>query len=165
MKLYAKVILIMFSTVVVIAAAILSSADPNRFKEEYPIEIENISNSPQNLFTSFRLTNSGTVTVALDKYCTIYWTNAAGYATDMFFAHNLGFARLVPGQAQELNVRAPADSKIWNISIGYTIMPGSLKRITEEIKGRLTGYEVPDDNFTCLISPDLTNETNEGRKR
>lgn len=104
-----------------------------------------------------RLENRGITTVRFNAYCTLYWTNRFGMATNSFFRHNQGYVTLDPGESALVEIPHPHESKVWETSFTYQIRPSAMARAINQLKFYLPGTWVPDNSFIGRFGPMITN--------
>jgi len=115
------------------------------------------SNSVQGPVAILQIRNNGKTPVRINAYCTIYWTNRFGVATNEFFQHNQGYAILRRGESNLVAVPHPSDAKVWETSFTYELRPGWLRRVYERITFFLPGAWAPDNSFRGRFGPLITN--------
>lgn len=146
----------MVGILLVVLVVLISLATPEE-RSQITIELEGTSNSISGPVTVLRLSNTGRISVRMNSYCTIYWTNASGVRTKVFFKHNLGNAVLHPGKSAAVAMTVPPEAKIWKSSFSRTIEPGIVRHIWNSISFYLPGGWTPDNSFIGQFGPLVTN--------
>jgi hypothetical protein len=140
--------------VVLVATLCLSSAEE---EPDVAIDFAGSSNSLQGPVTMLRLTNQGKTTIRLNAFCTIYWTNALGVSTNLFYDHHLGYVIIHPGRSELVAVAAPSDAKVWESAFTYEVRPWVGRRLWNRIRFFLPGTWVPNNSFLGRLGPVVTN--------
>jgi hypothetical protein len=123
------------------------------------IEITLVSHSCSSSGTNatLRLTNYGASAVAIDEFCTIYWTNQERIATNVFFKHTSAPDVLKPSHSIDIIVPSPPNSDIWQTSFSYSAVPSWSHRAIDEVKLFLSLHAKPDNTFSVRLGPLVTN--------
>jgi hypothetical protein len=133
---------------------VLSFAGAN---SESKVSVEYVGNSNSGATAILRLKNYGRTAVRLNAYCTLYWTNDVGVATNQFFRHREGYAIIKPREALEVAIPHPSDAELWETSFTYQVRPNWIKRTVQRIRFWLPGSWVPDNSFIGRFSPLIRN--------
>lgn len=120
------------------------------------IEFAGNGESSKGLTALLRLENHGSSTVRFNAFCTLYWTNESGMATNAFLRHELGYGILRPGESNLVRVPHPTDAKLWKTSFTYKTRPSAVARLVDQFRFWL-GCWSPDNSFIGIIGPVITN--------
>jgi len=101
--------------------------------------------------------NSSDEVIKLDRYCTLYWTNVAGLATNHFYPHGGANSEIQPGKSVKLSIPHPSDAGVWNVSFTFYVPLTWIERVGNVVKGESFRNKIPPDTFHGRISPPITN--------
>lgn len=133
-------------------------------ESDVSIGFERNSNSLAGPVAILRLRNNGGTTVRINSYCTLYWTNHLGVATNEFYRHNQGYAVLKPHESTDIAIPHPSDAEYWETSFTYQVRPNAIKRVYDKIRFWLPGEWLPDNSFIGKFSPLIINPLSAARK-
>jgi hypothetical protein len=149
-----------FSIVSMIGAALLAlyillslGSQPS---SDLSIEFQGHTNTSQGLVARLRLGNSGATSIRLNSYCTLYWTNRVGIATNRFYQYSSKYVPLDPGEVRVATV-PPPDARIWYTSFGYEIRPNVVKRIYNHVRGYFSQSMNARYRYAVRLGPSITN--------
>ena len=134
-----------------------SSMETSILESNVAIEFAGNTESSDGPLAILRLGNRGKTTVRINAYCTLYWTNRFGMATNSFFRHNQGYAILHPCESNFVQIPHPHDAKVWETSFTYQVRPSAMERTISRIRFYLPGTWVPDNSFVGRFGPMITN--------
>lgn len=149
------VVILLCAILILSLGLLIGISDPH---SEMTIDFVRSSNTLQGAVATLRLINRGQATIRVNAFCTIYWTNRLGVATDSFFQHDQGYLVLHPGQTNLVRVPAPSDAKTWETSFSYDVKPNALKLTINRIRYWMRGDWTPEMSFTGQFGPTITNE-------
>lgn len=134
---------------------------PNSDDRAADVAVESLQglDGTKNNDVTLMVINKGPTTVRLNSYVTLYWTNGSGYPTSSFYRHSKSYPILAAGESNVLNIVPPTDAKAWYPSISYETRPDLIKRFLGRVRFHLPGNWVPENAFTMVVGPTITNQT------
>lgn len=151
-----KVGLAFFICTVVFMLIALSSAGSSA-ESDVSIDYAGNSNSLTRPVAILRLSNNGGMSVRINAYCTLYWTNRMGVPTNEFLRHGQGYAILKPKESTHIAIPHPSGADMWEVSFTYQVRPNAINRVCNRIRFWLPGNWMPDNSFVGRFSPLIRN--------
>jgi len=140
---------------IAILAIITGTSDS---KSNMVIEFVGNTNLQSDVQAVFRLRNDGNKAIQINAYCTLYWKNDLGMATNAFYKHSLGYAMINPTKSTLVDIPYPHEAKAWDMSLTYQVRPSSMQHLINEVRYiLLPNTWVPDNSFIGRLSPTVTN--------
>lgn len=139
MKLFRKYIVIVSMIAIGLVAAIVLLGLASDPRSDISIGFQGLTNTARGSMARLQLTNRGSSSVRLNIYCTVYWTNRMGVATNTFCRYNSDYVILDHGEAHVAIIPPPSDAYVWYTSFGYQIRANTMKRIYNYVRRHLPG--------------------------